>query len=192
MAQPRSASRSRAKSSGKWPGLADLEQQQPVRPVAERRAVGGDRGQRVLAREARGEIERGQRHHRLRRQAERGPVECRGTWRCGGERRRHHAHPPRQQRLDGRGGEMATAPRSRGRRHARPPRGRHCRQLPGPVADHPSAAQQPARQPQQRRRQQRRVDVDQQRRARGQVRGRRRGAACPGAVGRPRPPGGDA
>ena len=157
------------------PGMPHLHHQHPVRPAAERLPVRGDRGQRVLARERGGQAERAQRHHRLRRQPERLPVQRGGRRRSGRHAIRHHPHPPWQQRLDRGGGEARRRPHLVHEAHpGRPIRRRH-RQLPRPAPDDPAAPQEPPRQPQQRGGHMRRVHVQHQRcPRRGRTRRRRR------------------
>ncbi len=155
-------------------GIADFEDEQPIRPFAKRGAKRGDRRQRILPLERRGEVERDENDDRVPRQAERGAVHRRGHGRDRRQRMRDGPHPSIKKRRERVGGEGRRHPRLMHEARADPPfRPRH-RQLPRPIADHPPSPRQAARQPREDHRQHRRIDVQHQRGIGGRPRRRRR------------------
>ena len=156
-------------------GVANLQQQHAILPVAECGAEGRDRRQRVLSLEGGRKVERHQHDYGRVRQAERGPTECRL---CNGQRtqrRRDDAHPARCDRCHRGGGELRRHPDLVHEAQSHPPFRRHARQLPRPIADNAPAPQQGPRQLQQRAGQRRRIHMHDERRAsRRQITRRRR------------------
>ena len=146
--------------------IADLQHENPVDPVAERFAKGGDRAQRVLPFERRREVEGGQHHDRRLGQTEIAAAKPGRSRRDGGERRRHHANPAWRQRHQRIRGESRRRPYVMNETRPGTPFRRGDRQFPCPEADHAAAPCRGARQPSHDQRQQRRVDVQNQRRTR--------------------------